>query len=153
MRTAFDGSAAPCHFPAFLNQFRYVPFRIRNRFDSPVFGRDVLRLNASAKIILNAHVDSANGLAGNIRMFEVTAMGALLMTDASPNVAGLFQPGSEIVTYEHAADAVDKLRYYLSRPEELTAIANAGQQRTFRCHNSRVRAGEVLGIFEEIGRS
>lgn len=134
----------------FLTQLQHVPFALRNRFQPPVFGRDLLRLIASSKIVLNAHVDSADGLAGNIRMFEVTAMGALLLTDWSPNIAQLFEPGKEIVTYNNAADAVEKLRYYLGRPEELQAIASAGQQRTLGCHNSRVRAGEVLRIFEEI---
>jgi len=138
---------------SFLAQFRYVPFRLRNRFKPPVFGRDLLRLIASSKIVLNAHVDAANGLAGNIRMFEVTAMGALLLTDPSPNISELFEPDKEIVTYENAADAVKKLRHYLSRPEELQAIAAAGQERTLRSYNCTIRAGEVMRIFSDVTRS
>lgn len=134
----------------FLGQLRYVPFRIQTRFEPPVYGWDLRRLIARSKIVLNAHVDSAAGLAGNIRMFETTAMGALLMTDASPNVAEIFEPGREIVTYESAADAVEKLRYYLSHPEEREAIAQAGQRKALARYSTRVRAQGVLEIFENL---
>jgi len=135
---------------SFLRQFRYVPFRLRTRFAPPAYGRELMQLIAESKIVLNAHVDSAGGLAGNIRMFEVTAMGALLVTDACANLAKIFEPEREVVTYRNPAAAVEKLRYYLRHREERKAIARAGQQRTLRCYNSSIRAGEVLQIFNSI---
>lgn len=140
----------PLPLGIFAGQFRYLPFRLRTRFEPPVYGQDLLRLIARSKIVLNAHVDSAAGLAGNIRMFEVTAMGALLVTEASPNIAEIFEPGREIVTYESAADAVDKLRYYLAHPEEREAIARAGRQKTLSCYNARARAEELLSMFDQL---
>jgi glycosyltransferase involved in cell wall biosynthesis len=134
----------------FLRQLRYVLFWVRTRFEPPVYGQDLLRLIARSKIVLNAHVDSAEGLAGNIRMFETTAMGAMLITDASPNIGQIFEPGREIVTYENAANAVEKLRYYLAHPAEREAIAQAGQRKALSRYSTRVRAQEVLETFENL---
>jgi hypothetical protein len=140
----------PRPFGTFLSQFRYLPFRMRTRLEPAVYGRNLLRLLAASKIVLNSHVDSAAGLAGNIRMFEATAMGALLLTDACENVSQIFEPEKEIVTYRSPADAVDKIRYYLRRPEERMAIANLGQRRLLREHNSRIKADQALGMFSSL---
>lgn len=134
----------------FLTQLRYLPFRRRTRFAPAAYGRELMQLIAESRIVLNAHVDSADGLAGNIRMFEATAMGALLVTDACRNLSEIFEPEREVVTYSNTAEAVEKLRYYLQHPEERETIARAGQERTLRCYNSSIRAREVLQIFSSL---
>lgn len=139
----------------FVSQLRHLPFYLRTRFQPPVFGRDLLRLIASSRIVLNTHGthgNSAKDTAGNIRMFEATAMGALLMTDALPNVSTLFEPDREIVTYTDANDAVKKLLHLLNHPSEIEAIARAGQERALRCYNSNIRAQEVLKLFDDLTR-
>ena len=42
---------------------------------------------------LNRHIDVAEGYANNMRLFEATGVGALLLTEAAPNLADLFEPG------------------------------------------------------------
>lgn len=137
----------PWPIPTFLSQLRYLPFRLRTRLWPATYGREMLRLLGKSKIVLNSHVDSATGLSGNIRMFESTAMGALLLTELSPNLSQLFKPGEEVVSYRSVAEAIDKLRYYLDRPDEREAIANAGRLRSLREHNSKIRAEQVLNVF------
>lgn len=147
----FNWQRRPRPFGSFLSQFRYLPFRMRTRLEPAMYGRNLLRLLAASKIVLNSHVDSAAGLAGNIRMFEATAMGALLLTDACANVSRIFEPEKEIVTYRSPSDAVDKIRYYLKRPEERVAIANMGQRRLLGDHNSKIKADEALRLFSDLG--
>ena len=134
----------------YFNQIRYIPFKLRTRLEPPAYGKELLRLLAGSKIVLNSHVDGAEGLAGNIRMFESTAMGALLLTEESENINQIFTPDKEIATYRNPVEAIDKIRYYLNRPDEREAIAKAGQQRTLQKHNSRIRAEEALKIFSSL---
>jgi spore maturation protein CgeB len=103
-----------------------------------------------SRITLNVHERSSANLAGNIRMFEATGSGTLLLTEAAPNLSQLFEPDKEVVTYRSAEEAVSKVRYYLQNLSECEAIARAGQQRTLRCHSARVRANEILQIFGDL---
>ena len=43
-----------------------------------------------SKIVINRHGEVAQGFANNMRMFEATGMGALLMTGQSPNLSDFF---------------------------------------------------------------
>ena len=134
----------------YFNQIRYIPFKLRTRLEPPAYGKELLRLLAGSKIVLNSHVDGAKGLAGNIRMFESTAMGALLLTEESKNLTQIYEPGKEVVTYRSSAEAIDRIRYYLDHPDERETIARAGQRRTLQNYNSRIRAEEALRIFSSL---
>jgi hypothetical protein len=137
----------PWPIRTFLSQSRYFLFPFRTRIRPPVYGREMLRLLARSKVAVNAHGFNAAGLAGNSRMFEATAMGALLVTENSRNLAELFEPDREVITYRSILEAVERVKYYLCRPEEREAIARAGQERTLRDHNTRKRAEQALQLF------
>ncbi len=47
----------------------------------PTFGREMFRLLARARSVLNIHADWAKGEANNMRCFETTGMGAELLSD------------------------------------------------------------------------
>ena len=64
------------------------------------WGLDMYAVLARSRISLNRHIDVAEGHANNMRMFETTGVGALLLTEAAPNLADLFAPGEEVVAYE-----------------------------------------------------
>jgi hypothetical protein len=81
----------------------------------------------------------------NMRVFEATACGALLLTDANAaGLADLFNLGQEVVTYQNDEDLMEKLNYYLTHATEREAIAQAGRQRTQREHTYRLRAEQIL---------
>jgi len=103
---------------------------------------------ARSRIAVNRHGDIAEGFANNMRLFEATGVGALLVTEAASNLADLFEPGTEIVAYENGDDLVDKLSYYLEHPDERRSIAAAGQARTLRTHNFALRMSELAEILE-----
>lgn len=93
-------------------------------------------------------------IAGDVtmRVFEGSACGALVLTDATSNgLELLFRVGQEIVTYNNDADLLDKIRYYLAHEEECAAIAAAGQRRTLGEHLYTHRAARLLEIMTASG--
>jgi spore maturation protein CgeB len=81
-----------------------------------------------------------------MRLFEATGAGAMLITEAAPNLADYFEPGHEVVTYDGPADLMEKLRHYLEHDEERKRIAAAGQARSLRDHSY----GKVIARLSEI---
>jgi spore maturation protein CgeB len=120
---------------------------IRSRLNPSVWGMDMYRVLARSKITINVHAEVASGLAGNIRMFEATGMGALLITEDAPNIRDLFEPGKEVITYKSPEDLVELINYYTDKPQERAAIAQAGQARTLKDHDTVQRSKELLEIF------
>lgn len=95
---------------------------------------------------LNHHVAAAEGYANNMRLYEATGMGTMLLTDAKANLAELFDVGREVVAYRDAVEALEQVRYYADHPRERAAIAEAGQRRTLREHTYGHRMGELAEI-------
>jgi spore maturation protein CgeB len=111
------------------------------------WGIDMYRVLARSRIVVNRHGPVAAGYANNMRLFEATGAGAMLVTEAAPNLADYFEPGHEVVTYDGPADLMEKLRHYLEHDRERIAIATAGQQRTLRDHTYAqvmARLSEIL---------
>jgi spore maturation protein CgeB len=115
---------------------------------TPVFGMELFRLMAKAKITFNNHGEIAGKCAGNIRMFEVTGSGSCLLTDWKENISELFEPGKEIVTYTSVEDCIEKAEWLLKNPEECRRIAAAGQARTLRDHTVRERVKMLNRLIE-----
>lgn len=106
----------------------------------PIYALEMLKALSKSKIGFNIHGDIAGDNAGNIRLFEVTGVGTCLLTDHKKNIRDFFEPDKEIVTYSSANDCIEKIKWLLDNPKEREAIAKAGQQRTLRDHNFKVRA-------------
>jgi spore maturation protein CgeB len=125
----------------------YLRFQsIKNKIHPSVWGVDMYKILARSKISINVHIGVASGLAGNMRMFEVTGMGALLITEETPNINQLYKPGTEVITYKNTQDLIDIVNYYMINTKEREAIARAGQKKTLENHNSQVRSQELLEI-------
>ena len=112
-----------------------------------IFGKEMIKELQRARIGLNAHGGVAGEFAANVRMFEVTGAGALLLTDRKKNIEELFTPGTEIMTYESENECVEKVRWLMDHPERLDEIASAGQARTLRDHTIEKRVEELHDIF------
>ena len=122
---------------------------IRARWQGEAWGMDMYRVLADSRIVLNRHIESAEGHANNMRLFETTGMGALLITEAADNLGDLFEPGSEVVTYDSPDDLVAKVRHYLGHEDERAAIAAAGHSRTMRDHTYEKVIAELAAILEK----
>jgi hypothetical protein len=113
-----------------------------------VWGLDMYRALAQSRITVNIHIDVAENNANNMRLFEATGCGALLLTDMKDNLFELFKIDEEIITYRNSDEAVEKIHYYSARPEEARAIAIAGQRRTLSEHTYFNRMSELSEILE-----
>lgn len=112
----------------------------------PVFGLRMFDVLRRSQVGLNVHIHEAQGLAGNMRMFETTGAGAVLLTEDAPNLHELFEPGEEVVAYRCAEDLVRIARSLLAEDARLKRIAAAGQRRTLRDHSSAQRATELSAL-------
>jgi hypothetical protein len=120
---------------------------LRRAYRGEAWGLDMYRFLARSRIVVNRHSAAAEGFANNMRLFEATGTGALLVTEAAPNLRDYFEPGREIVTYDHPDALMEKLSHYLDHDAERIANASAGQRRTLRDHTyTRVmaRLSEIL---------
>ena len=70
-------------------------------------------------------------------------MGTCLITEWKKNLADLFEPDLEVVTYRSAEECIEKVRYLLDHDEERQAIAAAGQKRTLRDHTFARRVRQL----------
>jgi spore maturation protein CgeB len=120
--------------------------RIRRSYRGEAWGLDMYRLLADARISLNRHIAEAEGHANNMRLYEATGVGSFLLTDEGSNLAELFEPGREVVTYAGVDDLVEKARHYLAHEDERRTIAAAGQARTLREHTYEHRMQELAEI-------
>jgi hypothetical protein len=113
------------------------------RINRSVFGVENYEISARSKIALNSHIDCFENYAGNMRLYEVTGMGACLLTDWKINLPDIFEPDVEVVTYRNVEECLEKVEYLLQNEAERQAIAAAGQKRTLRDHTYRQRVGEL----------
>jgi spore maturation protein CgeB len=112
----------------------------------PAWAMDMYRVLSESRITVNVHIDVAEGFANNMRLYEATGCGALLITDHKENLHELFRPGEELVAYRDAEEAIELVRRYADRPEEAAGVARAGQARTLREHTYRQRMEELVNI-------
>jgi spore maturation protein CgeB len=121
---------------------------LRKRHHGEAWGLDMYEVLARSRIVLNRHIDVAEDFANNMRLYEATGAGALLLTDAKRNLSDLFQPGAEVVAYRDADDLIAQLQRLRADDDERIAIATAGQARTLRDHTYRRRMQQLAEILE-----
>ncbi len=121
---------------------------LRRRYNGQAWGIEMFRLLASARVVLNRHIGEAGEYANNMRLYEATGVGSLLITDAKTNLAELFEPGHEVVTYANAEELVREARRYLADDDARREIAAAGHARTLRDHTYAIRMQELATILE-----
>jgi spore maturation protein CgeB len=102
-----------------------------------------------ASLILNlssGFIPTTKAIKG--RLFEVPAVGTLLITENAPYTEEFYEPGKEIVVFDSIEEGIEKAKYYLSHPEEGAKIAQAGYDRTIKDHSYKNR---FSSLFREMG--
>jgi hypothetical protein len=110
------------------------------------WGRSMYEVLRRSRITLNSHIDLAEEWANNMRLYEATGAGAMLITDAKRNLHEIFLPGQEVVSYASTDECIARVRQYLDDEPGRSAIALAGQRRALEVHNYYIRMGEFLAI-------
>lgn len=122
---------------------------VRKHYHGEIWGLEMFQVLRNAKIALNRHIDVANRFANNMRLYEATGVGTLLITDYKDNLHEMFIPGKEVVAYHDANEAVEQISYYLAHEEERKEIAAAGQKRTLKEHTYFHRMTEMVEIVKK----
>ncbi len=125
---------------------------LMRRSHGEVYGRGLYDVMLRSRIAVNVHIGVAGGLAGNMRMFEATGCGALLLTEQASNLGELYVPGQEVVSSADTDDLIGRIRHYVAHPDEAARIAAAGQRRTHAQYSSQARAREIDGVFRDLCR-
>lgn len=170
IHVSFVGSLSPAHASRIQMLERvaaavpidvWSPDLARLRPNSPLkvaghgaaWGVDMYRVLARSRITINHHIDVADGYANNLRLYEATGMGCLLVTDEGKNLGDLFDVGREVVTYRDAQDCAEVVAYFVSHPDEASEIAAAAQARTLREHTWDDRMQRLLALFGSVTAS
>jgi spore maturation protein CgeB len=117
--------------------------RIHRRYRGVAWGKEMYEILAGSKITLNHHIGIAGEFANNMRLFEATGVGALLLTDRKNNLSEIFEPFQEVVAYSSPEECLEMIHHYLHHEDERRAIAEAGQRRTLAEHSYAVRMEEL----------
>jgi hypothetical protein len=121
---------------------------LRSRYRGRAWGAEMYSILGRSHVTLNTHLDVSGPYANNMRLYEATGSGALLVTDEKADLAELFAPGEEVATYRTPAECRDVVAHYLRHPEEAEAVGRAGQRRTLAEHTYERRMAELVTIVE-----
>ena len=87
----------------------------------------------------------------NMRMWEVMACGALLITGPTdPAFDKMFQDGVHFLRYLDDQDLFEKVDYYLAHDDERECIARAGQTEVLARHRFEDRVNTILDIISRL---
>lgn len=121
---------------------------IRKQYKGQAWGRRMYEVLGASKMTINHHGD-VPPFANNMRLYEATGVGTLLVTDWKENLSDMFVPGTEVVTYHTPEECAGVIKYYLDNEAERAAIARAGQVRTLREHTYLHRMQELVDVFRK----
>ena len=108
---------------------------LKQYYKGEAWGKELYHIYGQSKIVINRHSAASENYANNMRLYEATGMGAMLITDLKDNLNELFNLGVEIESYKNSSELIEKEKYYLSHNKEREKIAKAGQKRTLKEHN------------------
>ncbi len=123
---------------------------IRKAYRGPAWGILMYRILSRSRISVNYHIELSGEYANNMRLYETTGVGTLLLTDWKQNLHEMFEPDAEVVAYRTPDECVEKIRYFLEHEQERARIAQAGQARTLRDHTYRGRMAELAALVGQL---
>lgn len=124
----------------------YEVFKLGRSSNDSLFGMNMYQKFYDSKIVLNKHIDLAQDIAGNIRLFEATGVGSCLLTDYKTNIEEYFQIDKEVMVYKDSADCLNKINFLLRNEKIRNSIAEAGQKRTLERYNYKNRMRKLSNI-------
>jgi hypothetical protein len=87
------------------------------------------------------------------RVFEGMACGKMVITDRLPaetRIEDLFQDGRDIVYYDNAKDAIEKIKYYATHDEERQRIAQNGFLKVLENHSVTKRVDQLESVIAKV---
>jgi len=115
----------------------------------PIWGKEMYKILAQSKITINRHIDIAKNYAANMRLYETTGIGTMLITEMKDNLGEIFEIGKEVETYNSSEELIEKIKYYSQHEDERERIAKAGQKRTLKEHTYLCRTQKLTGFINQ----
>ena len=122
----------------------------------PVFGDEYARVTQCSRVTLGINrypsyrrPFSRPDTYSRLRDIEAPMMGACYLTEWTPELEQIYEPGREIETYRSAAELVEKLRVLEMDPERRRRLRRGGQRRALADHTvgrTLDAIGESLGV-------
>jgi len=84
----------------------------------------------------------------HLREFEAPMSGALYCTGYLDELAEMFEPDKEVLTYRNQYELLEKVRYYLAHSAEAEQVRQAGRKRALQDHTYQRRFAQ---LFEHMG--
>lgn len=130
-------------------------WRTRNLLKNPVlvphvvkgkmYGDELVRFYQSARIVVNINGWAADeGSGTNLRIVDVPACGAFLLTEYSQGIEEVYLPGHEVAVFSSPAELRSQVEHYLADTEDRERIAAAGLARTRTLHTPEDRVKRIL---------
>ncbi len=88
-------------------------------------------------------------IGANLRDFEVPTAGSFLLTQDNEEIRSFFIEKQEIETFSNEWEMIDKARFYISRPELIFKIAEAGHKRVISEHLWEHRFNALISYLEQ----
>lgn len=122
---------------------------IRKNFHGEAWGLNMYKILSQSKIVINRHISVAENYANNMRLYESTGMGAMLITDHKDNLDDLFKIDKEVIAYKNIDELIKKIRFYLKNEKKREQVAKEGQKRTLKDYSYEKRMKELINIIDK----
>lgn len=118
---------------------------------SNYIGGDALaKLYGETKVVLNITNWGGKDRTGmNMRVLEVPACRAFLLTDGSKDINNVITPGEHVVLYEDHAEFERKLEYYIKNEEERARIAERGYKHVVSFYTYDELVGRIIEVYNK----
>lgn len=145
------------------SQLAHIDFKAKlsavysDNLHPPIHDDDMIRIYNESRISLgflevyDNHDFSAKSMQHiHLREFEVPMCKTLYLTNYSDELAEFYEPDKEVAVFRNEYELKDKLKYFLTNPEEASKVEKAGYERALACHTYHKR---FTDLFESIGLS
>jgi spore maturation protein CgeB len=116
---------------------------LQANYRGEVYGREMLETLKSSTMTLNHH-GNVRPHANNMRLYEATGVGTLLITDWKPDLEEIFEPGSEVVAYRNSEECIEHIARFRRDIVARNRIAANGNRRVLSEHTYTRRMAELL---------
>ena len=129
--------------------------KLEKYFGQDFINRRVCNGNEHAELLCAGQIVFHKSQYGEIgrRIFEGAAIKRMVLTDRLDPSTGLqeiFKENEEIVFYDDAQDAINKIEHYSFRDEEREKIAEAGHNKVMQEHTIKARVNQLITAIEEL---
>jgi len=122
------------------------------RYNGEVWGLKMFDILQRSLITFNIHESLLKGNVGNMRMFEATGVGTLILNDFGHNLNSLFEIGKEIESYRSIPEAIEKCNYYIANPKKALKMGEMAQIRALKDYNYDSYVVNLLSYINKIDR-